>query len=315
LNALASDRRERRMPIHDGLDNPRSDPKDDIFNRYPFSKRLAETIVGFDTRNGAAVFGIFARWGYGKSTVLNYLKHELTTNHSDEVVVFEFNPWFFTGQEDLLAAFFSGLAARLEQALAGRTKDAGQILKKYSGIFGLIPIVGTGASKLAEQIGTEMSENSLANQRKRAFEIMSGAERTVVVLIDDLDRLDRDEILIMLKLIRLNANVPRVVYVLAFDDQMVAAAVGAKYNAGPELGRQFLEKIVQYPFTLPAVGRERLASFAMSQAQSACASAGVALTDQGWSAMGDIVDKCFLRRLTTPRPAIRYVNALEFALD
>ena len=101
---------------------------------------------------------------------------------------------------------------------------------------------------------------------------------------------------------------------LAFDDTMVATAIGAKYGSGPELGRQFLEKIVQYPFTLPAVGRERLASFVCRRRERACIDAGVELDAQDWAATRRVVEDCLLRRLTTPRQAIRYVNALEFAL-
>ena len=165
----------------------------------------------------------------------------------------------------------------------------------------MIPVVGAGASKFVEQIGKEMSDELLDNRRKRAFDVMRSAVRTVVVIIDDLDRLDRDEIMVMLKLIRLNANVPRVVYVLAFDDTMVATAIGAKYNSGPELGRQFLEKIVQYPFTLPAVGRERLASMVVTQARSTCDGAGIELSAEDWAAMRRVVEDCFLRRLTNSK--------------
>jgi predicted KAP-like P-loop ATPase len=232
------------MSVSDGLDNPGSDPAEDKFNRWSFSKQLAKTIAAFDTRNGAPVFGIFGRWGYGKSTVLNYIKQELTTTHADKVVLFEFNPWLFANQEELLAAFFAGLAASFEKSLSSPVKDAAKLLQKYSGLFGMIPVVGSGASKLADQLGKELSANSLDIQRRRVFEIVRNAPRVVVVLIDDLDRLDSEEILIMLKLVRLNANFPRVVYVLAFDDEMVAKVAGAKYGGGPDIGRQFLEKIV-----------------------------------------------------------------------
>src|SRR5258705_12876342 len=102
------------MPIHDGLDNPGSDPTEDAFNRWPFSKRLADTIAEFDTSNGAPVIGIFGKWGYGKSTVLNYIKRELETTHGDKVVLFEFNPWLFTTEDELIAAFFIGLASKLQ---------------------------------------------------------------------------------------------------------------------------------------------------------------------------------------------------------
>ena len=194
--------------------------------------------------------------------------HALAETYAKDVVLFEFNPWFFNGQEELLTAFLSGLAARLEQTLDQPTAEAGKLLSKFSGLFGMIPVVGAGASKFVEQMGKEMSDKSLDNRRSAYRVAMRLAVRTVVVIIDDLDRLHRDEIMVMLKLIRLNANVPRVVYVLAFDDTMVATAIGAKYNSGPELGRQFLEKILCDPFTLPAVGRERLASMVVTQARS-----------------------------------------------
>jgi predicted KAP-like P-loop ATPase len=67
------------MPFHDGLDNPGTDPSGDMFNRLPFSKRIAARIAEFNTENGAPVFGIFGRWGYGKSTVMNYIKREFST--------------------------------------------------------------------------------------------------------------------------------------------------------------------------------------------------------------------------------------------
>ena len=88
------------------LDNPGTDPANDAFNRWPFSKRLADTIAAFETHDGAPIFGIFGKWGYGKSTVLNYIKRELLATYHEKVIVFEFNPWLFKNQEDLLTEFF-----------------------------------------------------------------------------------------------------------------------------------------------------------------------------------------------------------------
>jgi len=56
------------------LDNPVHSPEEDEFNRWPFSKRLADTIANFDARGGAPAIGIYGRWGYGKSTVLNFIR-------------------------------------------------------------------------------------------------------------------------------------------------------------------------------------------------------------------------------------------------
>jgi hypothetical protein len=301
------------MATHDGLDNPRSEPEEDAFNRWPFSKRLADTIAEFDTNNGAPVIGIFGKWGYGKSTVLNYVKRELETTHSDKVVVFEFNPWLFTNEDELIAAFLIGLTSTLEKSLGNAWKEFGKLLEKGSGLFGMIPFIGSGAQKFTETVGKELAKDPLKSQRQRAVEIMRSATRTVVVLIDDLDRLDPQQVLTMLRLVRLNANFPRVVYVLAFDDGMVARAVGARYGDGTDAGRQFLEKIVQYPFTLPAVGLRRMIDY-VRHAQEACHEAGVELNTEEWAKFQQLMDLHLSRRLNTPRHAIQYANALRFAL-
>lgn len=293
--------------------NPIIHREEDEFNRWPFARALADRIAGLGGAEGAPVVGLYGKWGYGKSSVLNLVKHRLEEAHSDRVVLFEFNPWLFNSHEELLAAFFTGLAKCLEQSLGSTTKDVGVLLKKYSGLLGMIPVVGSGAGKLAEQIGSELS-GSLQDQRQDVFKMMRSTERTVVVLIDDLDRLDRNEIMTMLKLVRLTANVPRVVYLLAFDDEMVAHAVASSYGGIGDAGRQFLEKIVQFPFAIPAVGQERLVNYVLKHACNAADHAGVRLSCEEWSKLRELVDSCFSRRLTTPRQAIRYGSALNFAL-
>jgi hypothetical protein len=99
------------------LGNPAVHPDEDEFNRWPFSRALADRVVALGSTEGAPVVGLYGKWGYGKSSVLNFIKHHLEQEHAGKVVLFEFNPWFFTSQEELLAAFFADLAARLEQSL------------------------------------------------------------------------------------------------------------------------------------------------------------------------------------------------------
>jgi predicted KAP-like P-loop ATPase len=133
--------------------NPAVHPDEDEFNRWPFGRALADRIAGLGNAEGAAVIGLYGKWGSGKSTVLNFIKYRLKHEHASKVVLFEFNPWFFTSQEQLLAAFFTGLASRLEQSLGSPVKDAGALLKKYSGLFGMIPVVGSGATSRYGQYG------------------------------------------------------------------------------------------------------------------------------------------------------------------
>jgi hypothetical protein len=297
------------------LDDPAVRREDDAFNRWPFSERLADTIANFDAAAGAPVIGIYGKWGSGKTSVLNFLQSALAEKHGEKVVLHPFNPWLFKDPVTLLQSFFAELGKAMQKSSKTLGENVGQLLQNYSGLFGLIPGVGSAMGKIAEQGGKALTR-SMEEVRDQVCEMMKTAEKKVVVLIDDLDRLDRDEVLQMLKLVRLTANFPNVVYLLAFDDEMVSRAIAQKYGSGDgdDAGRQFLEKIVQYPFTLPAVSQQRLMAFVQEQARSACEQAGIALDKPNWVRFQELARNCLARRLATPRQAIRYGNALRFAL-
>jgi len=296
------------------LGNPAVHPEEDEFNRWPFCRALADRIARLGNIEGAPVIGLYGKWGYGKSTVLNFIKHQLQQEHAASTIIFEFNPWLFKNQEALLAGFYTGLAEKIDESLTGTSDTIGKILAGYSGALGMIPVVGAGLKSLAEQVGNQIAESSLEKRHAQIIKIMGGAGRTVVVLIDDLDRLDRDEIMTMLKLVRLTADLPRVVYVLAFDDEMIAQAAGSAYGNNLEAGRRFLEKIVQFPFAIPAVGQDRLVNYVLRHAHDATDRSEITLTDLDWAHFRDLTRRSLSRRLTTPRQAILYNSSLEFAL-
>ena len=216
------------MTHNQQLDDPAVRKEDDAFNRWPFSKRLADTIAEFDATEGAPVIGIYGKWGSGKTSVLNFLNSALEEFHPDKVILHPFNPWLFKDHETLLQRFFSELYKAMEKSSKTFGERFGGVLQDYSGFLGLVPGLG-GASKAAEQAGKALTKN-IEDVRDQVRKMMRTAEKKVVVLIDDLDRLDRDEILQMLKVVRLTANFPNVIYLLAFDDEIVARTIAQKYG-------------------------------------------------------------------------------------
>ena len=62
-----------------------------------------------------AVLGIYGPWGSGKKTsVLNFIQHYLKHESNFSPLVVQFNPWWFSGQEDLTIRFFASLKAELQ---------------------------------------------------------------------------------------------------------------------------------------------------------------------------------------------------------
>src|SRR5207249_4786477 len=113
-------------------------------------------------------------------------------------------------------------------------------------------VVQIRTGEAAKGLGEALSTVELDDLRKRVEAVLGEAGKRVVVLIDDIDRLDRREIQAIFRLVKLSAGFAHTSYVLAFDDEMVAASLGEKYGGGgTESGRAFLEKIVQVPLHLP----------------------------------------------------------------
>ncbi|AJC79761.1 KAP P-loop domain-containing protein [Rhizobium etli bv. phaseoli str. IE4803] len=74
----------------------------------------------------------------------------------------------------------------------------------------------------------------------------------VVVFVDDIDRLEPDQIRILIRQIKANANLPNIVFMLLFQPSIVESALNPVSNGE---GREFLKKIVQANFDLPPVPR------------------------------------------------------------
>ena len=108
-------------------DRPLSDPKEDLFGHAPFSRNLAEAIRRQKGADGI-VLALYGPWGSGKSTVLSYVLHYL--EHAPEAerpIVVTFNPWWFSGQENLARAFLGQLQAVLPEKYR-RFKELGKKL-------------------------------------------------------------------------------------------------------------------------------------------------------------------------------------------
>jgi hypothetical protein len=245
---------------------------------------------------------------------------EALDDHPDIVCV-RFNPWHFESEAQLLRGFFATLAAELGRSMTTKKEDIGKILERYSWILSLasVSVVGGAVTvspgEALRDLGHTLSTVELEELRDRLQIILRDARKRVVVLIDDIDRLDRQEIQAIFKLVKLSAGFERTNYILAFDAEVVAASLGEKYGeGGTDAGRQFLEKIVQVPLNLPPADELSLRKLALEGVDAAVRLAGIELTEEQVQAfVRHFVDGLELR-LTTPRQAKRYGNALAFAL-
>lgn len=173
-----------------------------------------------------------------------------------------------------------GVGARAAMAYAmGGTTAAGAVLAAdgVSFLAGQLKTAGDAVQK-AEQM--ELGELQAALQSESDSNIRRGIRefreefaklleqtdvKTLVVLIDDLDRCMPDTIIETLEAIKLFLFVPRTAFVLGADERLVRYAVRRRFPDLPgekvEVGQDYLEKLVQYPVRVPPLGRAEIETY------------------------------------------------------
>jgi hypothetical protein len=293
-------------------DAPISDPRLDVFDREPFARRIADTI-GERNDPSSLVVGIYGPWGDGKTTVLNFIRGRLKDYPS--IICVSFNPWRMEGEQALLQGFFATLAEVLDKELTTSSEKLGDVLKKYGALLKIAP---GGWGDAAVGAGAALSAVSLDELRDRISGMLRDAGKRVVVIMDDIDRLDRAEIQAIFRLVKLTGDFENTAYVLAFDEEMVASAIGEKYASSSgrsyEAGINFLEKVVQVPLHLPPPSPDALRQYCFGLVDEALRESATEMSqNQVNEFVRHFIDGIQIR-LKTPRMAKRYANALHFAL-
>jgi hypothetical protein len=236
----------------------------DALERGGLVARIARGLVSAKTGKATGtVIGLSGTWGSGKSSVLNLVDEEIRTQNPNAIIV-RFNPWLVSGRNDLIKEFFAELRSAIiksKHKLGAKSKAVLKTLVEYgtrvSPILDSIPYgsAGKAALKTAESILKE--SESLPVLRAKLLKELADFPAPIVVIIDEVDRVEQTEVRAIAQLVRSIADFPNVSYLLAYDANRVAEALG---DNNPERGRSYLEKIVQLQIPIPMVVAEELTS-------------------------------------------------------
>ena len=274
-----------RAPAHTYFDSDRpiASRDEDLLERGPLVDQLAGWVLQAPVREGF-VIGVTGPWGSGKTSVLELLADQL----ADDVLLVRFDPWLFSGADQLVARFFDEVAGLLAEGKGERIKKVGQQLADYGAALSSAAgvVLGPAGHLLAapQQVAA-LRQVSAGQQRERLRKALLESERRIVVLIDDIDRLDPREVGEVMRLVKLVADLPGVVHVLSYDRPLVQRALK---RAGHRDGRAYLEKIVQVSISIPPVSKERLRQITLGWLGAAVGDRLLVAWDQtGWGTLVD----------------------------
>lgn len=261
-------------------DAPKSNPwKEDRLGYAPFAKRLADAIRQMRAPNGY-VIGLSGVWGSGKTTAIQFVEAHLQKhneeNPDDVVHVVNFKPWLISGHQDLLSAFFKLLNESMFPAQATQKerrkwwrKNTVKLADPAQKAMATLATVfdPTGIAKTAvESFASASFEKYLAGWAEEPsvqaayHELQSSLRKMphrILVIIDDIDRLQRDEIRTIMQLVKSVGQLPNIVYLLSYDREIIWKALEELPSAGTDRPG-FAEKIIQHEVELPQPGRQTL---------------------------------------------------------
>lgn len=299
-----------------------STSKDDKFGRALFAKGVAEALIKVPSSQSFTV-GLYGSWGSGKTSIIRMAEEYLAKHHKDDVIVVHFNPWLFTTIENLHTAFFGALAHGLNKKIDRGVSIDLQKYAKLTGAAGAAiapffppaPLLARIVSGGLHALSGNKNNKSAEELRKKIDKILLSSKKRVVVIIDDIDRLDSEEIHQVFKLAKNAGRFSNVSYLLAFDQNVVAKALAQRYPEEPEIGSNFVDKIVQLPLFVPPVDSDVLSQFVIDEINSAASRHKVDNSTDDVSRFGAEYQSLLINQFTTPRRAIRYINAVDFSLE
>ncbi|MCQ1952689.1 P-loop NTPase fold protein [Arthrobacter sp. zg-Y238] len=299
-----TDHSQEKPPI----DAPIASSVDDNLGRAPVAHDFAASIRELDTSQGLVV-GILGPWGHGKSSFINLMREQFEVEPTLTVV--DFNPWMFSGSNQLVNFFFTEIGAELNVRSQSRFGKTADWLAQYAGILKpvsqFIPIPGAataGEATATALVGLADATNadlSAKKVREKITKELTALTEPIVVVIDDIDRLTTIEIREIFKLVRLTASFPNIIYVLAFDRERVEQALTD--DGVP--GRAYLEKIVQLSFDVPQAPRKLLRSQVFEELNRILSPVANATLDDRWSDVyWEVIDPLFSNLRDVTRYAI-----------
>ena len=187
-------------------DCPITSKDKDIFDFQNDISKI-EAIISELDRHKTWSLAITAQWGAGKTSFMNLVIEKLRENRRELEIIY-FNPRASKSIDTIQTDFFS----RLTGILSKYDSRCSSTMKNYMSSLQLIDNRG-----VIEKAVSFYRIWNKENLRERIKKTIGSIQKRVLVIIDDFDRLSKEEILEVLKLIDNNAVFPNLIFLTAYD--------------------------------------------------------------------------------------------------
>lgn len=259
----------------------------DILGYADLAKNWAEIIYDniFSSKN--LTFSIEAPWEQGKTSISNYIEHYLLQIHRDKnindysihpdrylfkenlpiwnsqriLMVHRINPWSISNVESIVLDVFKILQDTPDMHNRNSKKLLLNIMEY------LMPIIHDSSPASIQTITRTVSnlltyrttsEDTLESSIDKIKVIFNRNDTMKFIIIDDIDRMEEKEILLVLKITKILSGLKGVHFLLIFDRDALTTQCTSIKNS-------YLEKFINYRFEIPKPSNYNLVRYVFSQ--------------------------------------------------
>lgn len=219
----------------------------DLFGRNQIINNLSSSISSSMKYNNCFTIGVVGEWGSGKSTIIELVKEDINKNeilNKNVVIVDDFDPWAIKSQDALVLAFYNTIIENLGENIGYFKRK--KIQNALINISTNIPYIGKGIGSFFDNRIDDYTEYKEIKADLK--EKLENSNKRLIFIIDNLDRMNSDNVLFLLTLIGTLFKLPNITYIVAYDkDRMNTIFKSDKINS------KYLEKIINKEIVIPKI--------------------------------------------------------------
>ncbi len=215
------------------------DPQVSLAQAWPERRDLAQQVADSIRHDGKPTYAIYGDFGSGKSSMLNFIEDALRSDSRDRPIIVRFNGWLPGSKENLADQLLSDIATECSKEFyvphLRRTA-----LKVARTIVTTVPHFGS----LTEWLPQE-TQGDIVNDLKS---VLARLPKRIVVFVDEIDRMRKEELLVLLKLIRGFSSLPHLSFVCALERRQVEKMIKDEFG---DVEHTFYQKFFSDSFRIP----------------------------------------------------------------
>ena len=218
--------------------------KDDQF----FEGQIDRFITEISNYKKACVFGIEGPWGVGKTSFVNLICKRLSEDRQNKIVIYKFDPLNYEDSSRVLRNFYTGLIAKIREEHFEPELEA--LLSSY-----MDKVVATVSEQNFYGIKVKFSNFDTSEERiiEKLEKALECCKYRILVVIDDLDRLDFLTIKKILFLMRHIFCFDKLQFIVCYDIENIIWSAQINLNSNnldKEKIIEFMDKYVSDEYHL-----------------------------------------------------------------